>query len=605
MKKIRECFNTIKISAATVGSAFILLLTGILIWLSGIFILSEEIPITASADEATSYPLSDDIFSFENGASLTKSDINRMGFGLNLIDPAYETFSEDDQRTYYFTAYRVSKDGTTSTPVVQYVLVRGGNSLLVMHKNLSYYAEESFYFSPEQKRGDIYLEDSEEYALLQSIAAEGGYTLDYLSEVAIDAPDFVTGEAATSKLLRFAVELNDPYTSYFVRFNYEIKKYKGTERYGFLWLKERKVYDTYAGMIDSPVRSVYQVLNNMQNAGMLEMEFADYPESLSEANEILGNEATQRIRVKYLTRIGETPFATHNYAYVEVPVTEGALPVDRIAAALSVKDFDVLGCSCYGFEYDSISGVYVGKYLKNVWLSAKTTDGNSANYFLDCNLSYKDYYYQFVTDGVFSEDLYEYIFSQMLNAYPEMRGQTYDTVYGYFGYVVIPNTYSLNALWSEMFNTQTTFKGGVKTYEYTELLKYSAYQTLLDEYQYTWLEKAWSSVAGFVTGGSWSADHYLFYADIDQKEILIAENGADGMFDDGGLIGNEIQDGGDAIKDGISDAFGKVEEFFSDSQSILKLIIGIVVGAFLIVVIVWAIKSVKGLFGGKKTKKKK
>lgn len=561
--------------------------------------------IRPKAETATSYPLADDVFSFENGASLTKSDLSRLGFGLNLNDPDFETFSGNDQRTYYFTMYRMNKDGTTSTPVVQYMFYITGGTLGLMHKNLSYYSDETFFFSPDQKRGEIYTENDPGYTFTKDSFEEAGYIVDFISDVGTDEPDFVWDEAATSRLLRFAVDTNDPYTGYFVRFNYEIKIYKGTERYGFLWLKERKIYDTYTGKIDSPVRSVHEVLKNMQSAGDLESVFADYPESLAEANGIIENEATQRIRVKYLTQIGETPFATHNYAYVEVPVTEGTIPVDRVAAALNVQDFDALGCSCYGFEYDSASGVYVGKYLKNVWLSAKTTDGNSANYFLDCNLSYKDYYYQFVQDGVFSDDLYQYIFSQMLNAYPDLKGQTYDTVYGYFGYVVIPNTYSLNALWAEMFNTQTTFKGAVKTYQYTELLQYSSYQKLLDEYQYTWLEKAWNGVAGFVTGGSWSADHYLFYADVTGTEIVIGENGADDILDNSGLIWNQAGDGLANIQDGISGFFGDVGEFFADGRSVFRIVLGVVVGSLVIILIVWAINSVRDLFGGNKKKKKK
>lgn len=563
-------------------------------------VLTKNNLVTVSADEATSYPLSDDIFSFERGASLDKRDIQRIGFGLKLNNPAFETFSADDSRVYYFTMYRVSADGVTSTPVVQYVFCRSGEYLLTFHKNLSYYRDEVFSFSPVQTY-DVYLPHTDSsYVIWKNAFSESDYILDEIFLVNSNAPDFKTVTNSTSKLLRFAVRVDDCYTNYFVRFNYEIRKFVKTERYGFLWLKERKVFDTYSGTLDSSQRSVYQVLNNMNEAGALETEFLDFPKSLSYATEILGNEELKRIQVKYLTRIGTTPFATHNYAYVDVPVNSPTIPVDRVAAALCVKDFDVLGSSCYGFEYDTATDIYTAKYLKNVWLSAKTVDGNSANYFLDCNLSYKDYYYQMVLDDVFSNDLYEYIFSQILNNFPEVKGYNYGSVYGYFGYVVIPNTYSLNALWAEMFDVNTTFQGVTVKYQYTELLKYSSYQRLLTEYQYTWLEKAWNGVAGFVTGGSWSADHYLFYAQIGVTETYIAENGADDIIDDNGLIRNEVEDGVTAIKTGVQSGLNNFKDYISDKNSRLNLFFSIVGGALIVVVVVWALVSIKNLFKGKR-----
>lgn len=75
----------------------------------------------------------------------------------------------------------------------------------------------------------------------------------------------------------------------------------------------------------------------------------------------------------------------------------------RNLSFLGIETFAVGQSSCQYFKEDTSTGIFNAYYLKNVWLSSKDANGSSMNLFLDINVSYKDFYYPFVRDGIFTQ----------------------------------------------------------------------------------------------------------------------------------------------------------------------------------------------------------
>lgn len=321
--------------------------------------------------------------------------------------------------------------------------------------------------------------------------------------------------------------------------------------------------------------------------------FPNRSESFSEsAEEILRayNEPVQ-VRIRYLTELEDTPFA--------VAVTETITLPGIFATAPTLEDFltatgrttMILNqASIYNFEYDASSNTFIARYRDSIYLSAKTSDGNSKNYFLDINKSYDEYYNGLVQDGVFSVALYRYLYNQIILRYKEVcpRIETIpeEDLYGFFGFVVIPSGSLLNELWKTMFNKQTTFSGQLNIFDYNEVLTPAAYAELLSEdYGYSWLATAWQTVTNTVGGavglpGNTDATFYLFYVDsFAEAELWIGENSASGVDDNssqfGGDIGDVTSTAGDFIASvwsGIKSAFGSLGSVFSNGWVILAVV---------------------------------
>ncbi len=538
--------KVLKIIRNIVKAIFIVFLLAVILNVAGIFTIGKNTKEVALAQEATANAEVDSNFDFsKNNIVLGGLSDYRMGYRLHLKNTDLALTHTLDKSIYTFTLHRVDKSGS-STPVAQYVIYPIENTVYHLYKSYEY-EDYNFTFSPVQYENADSTGSSvktiEGFETYKKVGVYN-YTSDNYNAINFDSDNN----------LDLHIDLNDAYTQYFVRFEYNICKFdKWEAQTSINWLGifsgnitnmklVPKYNDPIKGILDNTPTSIYELLKYYDDIGYIDGTLkTQSTEYWALARQIIDNKDVQSVRVKYLEQIKGTPFAKAVYATIDVPVTSTTLPTDRVAAALGKSDLYCINASCLGFEYDSASDTYVAHYQKSVWLSAKTVDGNSENYFLDINKSYADYYGKMVSDGVFSQDLYEYILNGMFIDYrDQLNGLTANDIYGFFGYVVIPDTYTIDALWAEMFDTDRTFKGVIKRFEYFALLDYSSYQKLLTDYEYTWLEKAWNGVSGFVTGGSWSAQHYLFYADGLENEALIAENGATDMLDNDGALSNDI-----------------------------------------------------------------
>lgn len=77
---------------------------------------------------------------------------------------------------------------------------------------------------------------------------------------------------------------------------------------------------------------------------------------------------------------------------------------------------------------------------------------------------------------------------------------------------------------------------------------------LLNDYEYGWLAKAWNTVAGFVSGSNYPADHYFFYVDGQQDNVFIGNNGGDDAYDNGSAITNGVKN----VVEGIGEGLGVI-----------------------------------------------
>lgn len=534
--------------------------------------------------------ISDDNFGFIKGSSITR-DCEDMRFTLKLNNPdiaELKGYSRTNNwwGTYIaptqeqkFTVYRVNADGTTATPIAEYFLwwQENGNSLLheVGKKQLSYY-NESITVTP----GELEITG---YGYTHLIPAD----IEYTDTTAKGYKDVkIARVSSTADITGFEVIIkpNSPYSQYYVEYEYSYTK--------LTWTGVAKdVYETLSGKVHSSVRSICDVLTLMNEAGTLEDEVGD----LEYAQSLLNEGSIQTVKVRYLEEIEGTPFAKAVTKTVKVPVLSQGVFIDDVGGVLNKGDFKVFNSAMYEFRYNSSEDLYEGYYLKSRWLRSMTTDGNYVDYFLDINSNYRQSYYKFVEDGVFSEGLYEYVFSKMLNEYPQLAGMKYDEIYGYFGFITIPTTMTFDTLFVEMFDIETSSVGVVKNFSYEDVISAATYNKLLDEYNYGWLEKAWGNTLANVTGNT-KATYYMFYSD-GAAEAVIGEGGQTDADDTQGAILNN----GQAVVVGIWN-FGK--GIFTDVWGMLTgngglnaiLVSAVVVG------ILYVIIKIK--FGGVSTAKK-
>lgn len=168
--------------------------------------------------------------------------------------------------------------------------------------------------------------------------------------------------------------------------------------------------------------------------------------------------------------------------------------------------------------------------------------------------------------------MYEWFWSTMIVKYPEISGIDDGDLYGYFGYTSVPYTYTLNQLIYELFDGSPNMDGVVRYFSYREDLDYDSYIKLLNDYQYGWLSKAWNTVAGFLSGSKYPADHYFFYCDGEEDNAFIGENGADDAYDNSSALVNKAED-----------VIEAVSTFFSTELS--KYILGFIMILLLVVVL--------------------
>lgn len=406
----------------------------------------------------------------------------------------------------------------------------------------------------------------------------------------------------TGKKLLIAINPEDAYTEYFVKMDYVFMEYASTSK------KAKQII--VSGSCQSSTRSLYTIFKNMEDAGMLEEEIlgTDSVENASEglldaynyAYNVLHKQVKKKVSITYLTPIIGTPFAatTTKTAVVTMREDDDALTVDAASQATKVYSFDCLQSYCDGFEKVG-SNAYRAHYFNNVWLKARTVDGNDYNYYLNINESYEEFYKHFVDAGIFDQGAYETVFSSRIYAdySDKLQGYSPSTVYGYFGFAIIPKTYGINSLWKDCFNTDTSKSDVVNSIEYGVDLSLSAYNNLLKDYNYAFLRRAWNDAVNFFTSGAEDATCYILYAEPGTKTSFIAENGADDINDDSGAAQQPIDDITSAIGNiggSIVDGVSGIGDWFKDLSNKTKTIgIAVLSVCALAVVLVIVSKSKK------------
>lgn len=361
---------------------------------------------------------------------------------------------------------------------------------------------------------------------------------------------------------------NSPNCEYYVTFSWEIFHYTAG---GWSWDTV-----TESGSATSDARSLHTIFSNMELVGDLDSEYEAgvYPDYVyNYAKNVLTKREEKTISVTYFEQISGTPFATTKTESATVTAINGNVTADDIASALGKKSFDCMGSYCSGFENSGVN--YRAKFYKNVWLRARTTDGNDYNYYLDINESYANYYNKFVNAGIFDRGAYETVFSSKIYSdySKELAGYTPETIYGYFGFAIIPKSYGINTLWKEFFDTETSKSGAVYAMDYGVDFSHSAYDKLLKDYNYAFLGRIWNDVWNVATTGEEDATCYILYAKPGTKTAFVAENGADNS---GGAATQPIRDFGKFI----GDAWNGITGFFKGMNNTGKVITSILIVVF-------------------------
>lgn len=478
--------------------------------------------------------LKDSVYAWSNGANVMNNNINEMVFTLNLRNPSF--YLNSQFCTYYFTIYKASKDTSTSEKLFAMRFVgcyKSGTTDPIWALGVKQFAFSDETFSlvgidknvNSQADRDIYYSYSSNEWIINSIE-ESGYTLVNVNAGADLTDNSLPFYGDIEKNIHLVMETSNTTDEYFVELGWNYTD------------KDNKTFDNGVPITTRCV-SVYDIVKQMNDRHELSYLTEDMQ---NQAQLLINDGTTRKVQVSWLERIGETPFATRKYDYVEVPIVNNMISPSDVATALGIETFAVGQSSCQYFKEDKATGVFNAYYLKNVWLSSKDANGHSMNLFLDINTSYKDYYYPFVRDGIFTTGMYEWFWSTMIVKYPEISGIDDANLYGYFGYTSVPFTYTLNQLVYEMFDGSPNMDGVVRYFSYRDNLSHDSYMKLLSDYDYGWMAKAWNTVAGFVAGQEYPADHYFFYCDGEEDNAFIGNNGADNAYDNGWAVSNKIQD---------------------------------------------------------------
>lgn len=534
----------------------------------------------AVTNREVAYKKGGDIFAFENGASVVKNDLNTLVFKLNLLKPEYEK----GKVLWYlqsFVVYECSSDSMTATPIADVV---------ISHVCTDNDQEEAVFFKRFQY-SDIkvgikqYLKGIDDNVVGAPVTFGVGYFNDGYDLISlrkgIGKSLFIDG----GNSLEIAINGSSPYTRYFVR-STSCLAMEGRNNY---------IEET----LDSSVVSVYDVLKNLSMSETLD----SLGDKKTEAENIVYNFATQKVQIMYLKRIGTTPFATTARAYVDVPVAENEIRVADVKNALGLDTMAVMQSSCDYFKYDSAEDIYRAYYYKSVWLSAKTADGNNQDLYLDCNLSFKDFYEPLVRDGILpiGDDGYEYFFNRMKYNFPELEGLKEHEVYGYFGYVALPKTYTFSQLFFEVFDaSKANYKGTVDSMCNLGNLSKESYSKLLNDYHYNFLSRVWNVGVGAFAG--YEAYHHSFYVDSGILESFIAHNGAKDMQDNLSRLGIATRDTAESVANFFTKFVKKIGEWFEKNKVLFGTIAGIILGIIFLSMLFSVVSKATRSFQKKPTK---
>lgn len=559
--------------SATIKKTLLAILTAVLTVCAGFLLFPIQSASADMIDTETTDTLSCDGFKFTTGASINSAKFvdyeYQLGFPFSVTNAVHSDllkYNTDnpghyltiknaigidtgarvlapDRFNHYFTVYRSNGDGKTATKLAvvfvhfQYIEYNGTVALekWVLQKNVT--------------------PSNEIIGLDEVTLFDVSYTAEEITNKKPTSPGFEEYDVLSAGILisggidvgqKISVTCESPYTSYFVGFSYEYKLATKVY-YPTLSAQLSADYNIITDSCRSSTRSIYGVLKSAQDAEALEDMFWDYDADVLDETayniglEILSNQDKERVKVKYLKQIDGTPFAEPVFSWVNVPVTSEGVYLDDVALALGLDTLNCMGSICQNLVFDEDEDVYSAYYLKNSWIEARTTDENKANYFFDINTSFKDYFYTFVEDGIFDPGAYEYVWAnQVLKEFPILEKYDASELYGLFGVVVVPESYTWGSILENVFGDGGKVStGDIQSYFYFEdTIEKADYNLLLDKYGYNHIETAWSNVAGDWI--DYKATYFLFLANPGFERIQDGDEDTDTPTDE--VIDN-IEDG--------------------------------------------------------------
>ena len=411
----------------------------------------------------------------------------------------------NDSYTYTFTLYRDNGDGKTAVALSEWII----NARYMYPGNTGDLCVK-YTVAKKQLSNGTQIKDISGLAPYEKnwTKKQAKMTWDYNEYTFVSAGYIKHGNVFdVDNVIRLQLTVDSPYSSYFVKFNYKYKTASKNNVFGV------EYNDVRTGSCQSDVRSISGILKEMDQAGDIETVF-ETEEKINHAYEILNNTETSRVRVKYLERIGDTPFATPVYAWVNVPIVDNKVYIDDVCKALDVHTLNCLGSVCQNLIYDDGAGAYVAKYLKDIWVEAYTTTEEHMSYYLDINVSFEKYFYGLVQDGIFSPEAYEYTYNvHLLKAYPELQEYDIDDIYGLFGLVVLPTSYTPSAFYEAFFGEDGTYNSEnlKKMHHFAGELSSASYSKLLKDYDYAFLARVWNEYFNNLTDVE-PATYVLLYA---------------------------------------------------------------------------------------------
>lgn len=531
------------------------------------------------SNNTVQYSLSNDFCSFDLGASVLKNDIDTLVFNIKLNNPSTESFSwfGGSDFVWEFTVFECSRDSTTATGVLDFLLFCIYDDDI--DKAVYFYAFKRLEYSDVKMSVEGCTSGIMNTSYNSLMITELAFFFDVQGYGMLGCFDGENlGILPTEKSnMHIAITPSSPYTRYFVRSSMQDD-------------------DENVRYADSSVVSSYDVLKNMK-------EYDGWSELSSsckdEAESIVYDFSTEKVKIVYLERVGETPFAVEKNVVVGVPVVGGSIYPSDVANSLGLSSLNVMQSVCQKFEYDADTQVYRAKYLKSVYLCMKTASGQNGYYYLDCNNSFYDYYHQFVASEVFDEGCFEYFFNDLLLSYPECQKDDEYQLYGYWGFASLPKEFTFSQLIFEVFDAgQANYEGVINVVQTTSYLSADAYKTLLEDYGYNWLEQAWNLSVGFFAG--YECYNYSFYVDSGVTQAMIAHNGADSIYDNASRSGVLARKTAETIGNEASELWEMFKDFLRNVNENAGKIMAIIAG---IIVLLLATVIISSLAFGKSSSK--
>lgn len=363
---------------------------------------------------------------------------------------------------------------------------------------------------------------------------------------------------------------------YYVKFSYEIFRYTSAGIFS-------NYSETISGNCTTDSKSLYDKLSEMQSLGVLSESITG--NAYEYANKVINNREKKSISVKYLVQIPGTPFATMKTESAEAYAVNNVITREDIASALGKASFDCIGSYCDNFTVEG--STYTAHYYKGKYLKARTVDGNEDTVFLDINDSYKDFYQPFVDLGLMDSGAFETTFSERVYApYKEkLAGYSPATIHGYFAFTVIPKSYTLNAMFADIFNVGACKAGAVYGLDYGVSLSPANYQKLLDDFHYSYLKRIWNGFMDLLELGEDNANVYVMYVRPEDKTTFVNESGSDDPDDKNGSIGNFWNNTVGAVTGFFGDAWNSVTGFLGGLSGTWKVVIAVAIIAAIVSIV--------------------